>query len=452
MAKKPDEPQRVMESTGARFPCHQCGATLEYAPGTAALMCQYCGARNEIEALLQAEASASPDPSTDAANGGTAVTLQPGEYPCPTCGATVVLESEATHITCHECAARHDMAALVRSAGAASALSAARASRMGRTGAGAGEPGIAELDFRAALASLERHAETIERRVIKCDACGAEVDAGTEMTARDCAYCGFHLNITEKTSKAIKPAGVLPFAIDASKAQSAFRGWLKKLWFAPTKVRRYANLQMRLTGMYVPYWTYDSDTTSAYAGERGDDYFVTVGSGKNRRTVRRTRWTSASGSVFVRFDDVLVLASTALPQKQAAALEPWDLTAVKPYHDAYLAGFLSQSYQVDLPGGFEIARGIMDERIRQAICADIGGDHQRIHSVHTRYDNLTYKHILLPVWLSAYRFQNKVYRFLVNARSGEVQGERPWSAWKIAGAVIAALVVIGIIVLVASQT
>ena len=53
-------------------------------------------------------------------------------------------------------------------------------------------------------------------------------------------------------------------------------------------------------------------------------------------------------------------------------------------------------------------------------------------TMHTEFGTITFKHILLPVWISAYRFKNQPYRFLVNARTGEVQGERPWSWIKIA--------------------
>jgi hypothetical protein len=69
----------------------------------------------------------------------------------------------------------------------------------------------------------------------------------------------------------------------------------------------------------------------------------------------------------------------------------------------------------------------------------------------SRYDAITYKHILLPVWLSAYRFNAKVYRFMVNARTGEVVGERPYSAWKITLFVLMCLAIVGIIALIASH-
>ena len=58
-----------------------------------------------------------------------------------------------------------------------------------------------------------------------------------------------------------------------------------------------------------------------------------------------------------------------------------------------------------------------------------GGDRQTIQSVQTTYASTTFKHILLPAWISAYRYRENVYRFMVNARTGEVCGERPYSAW-----------------------
>jgi hypothetical protein len=196
-----------------------------------------------------------------------------------------------------------------------------------------------------------------------------------------------------------------------------------------------------IDGAYIPAWTYDSDTDSDYTGERGDDYTdtetYTDSEGKTQtRTVTRTRWTSVSGEVELHFDDVLVIASNSLPRKYADALEPWDLDHLVGYRDEYLSGFVAESYQIDLPQGFEIAKEIMSPDIRAAIERDIGGDHQRIGSVDTQYSNTTFKHALLPIWISAYRYNDRTFRFLVNARSGEVQGERPYSVIKILLAIL----------------
>jgi hypothetical protein len=124
-------------------------------------------------------------------------------------------------------------------------------------------------------------------------------------------------------------------------------------------------------------------------------------------------------------------------------LEPWDLPELVGYNDSYLAGFVTESYQTQLKEGFDEAKERIRPVIETTVRADIGGDVQQIHSVNTSYNDITFKHILLPLWISAYRFEDKVYRFTVNARTGEVQGERPYSAWKIFFFVLTILAVVG---------
>ena len=74
---------------------------------------------------------------------------------------------------------------------------------------------------------------------------------------------------------------------------------------------------------------------------------------------------------------------------------------------------------------------------------DIGGDEQQISGIDTRHSDETFKHILLPIWTAAYKYNGKSYRFVVNGQTGEVQGERPYSWWKIGFAVLAVVVVAG---------
>ena len=150
--------------------------------------------------------------------------------------------------------------------------------------------------------------------------------------------------------------------------------------------------------------------------------------------------------VFNTFDDLLIVGSHTLPRDLADKLRPWDLRNLQPYEPAYLSGFQAEHYQVDLAEGFGEAREIMDDEIRSSVRADIGGDTQQIHSVQTEYKNITFKHILLPIWISAYQYREKTYRYLVNGRTGEVQGERPWSWVKIFFAVLLGLIVVGGIV------
>src|SRR5262249_39893747 len=143
------------------------------------------------------------------------------------------------------------------------------------------------------------------------------------------------------------------------------------------------------------------------------------------RQVQRTRWYHASGVVERWFDDVLVAAARSLPKARLAALEPWDLPSLQAYQPAYLAGFKAQRYEMDVKEAFEEAKEIMAPVIDDDVRRDIGGDEQQVDSISTSYSAITFKHILLPVYLGAYRFQDKSYQVMVNARTGEVQGDRP---------------------------
>jgi len=98
------------------------------------------------------------------------------------------------------------------------------------------------------------------------------------------------------------------------------------------------------------------------------------------------------------------------------------------YEPAYLAGFRAQRYQIELAAGFEKAKAVMANEIGRSVRRDIGGDEQRVMSISTTYSDIYFLHLLLPVWIGAYQFQNKVYHVVVNARTGDVEGERPYSA------------------------
>src|SRR5262249_58878906 len=88
----------------------------------------------------------------------------------------------------------------------------------------------------------------------------------------------------------------------------------------------------------------------------------------------------------------------------------------------------------------------MGVEIRRLCCQQIGGNHQRIDSLATQYMGVTFKHLLLPMWLASYRYFDRVYQVLVNGRTGKVAGDRPWSWVKILSLVLFVAVVVGVIV------
>jgi len=354
-------------------------------------------------------------------------------FPCSTCGAQMQFAPGGDHLICPNCGNTEPID-----------------TRTGRAAA------TRELDFVRHLRDAADAADIEETRTVTCPNCGATTELLGADEAGRCPFCDTPVVVDAGTDRHIRPAAVLPFAIDEGAARAAMTDWLGALWFAPNGLQDYARKGRRMNGVYVPYWTYDAATASRYTGQRGTHYYVTrtvTRNGKRQQVrERRTRWRAVSGRVARAFDDVLVLASRSLPKSYTDALEPWDLGALEPYRPEFLAGFRAETYRVGLEDGFAEARDIMDGIIRGDVRHDIGGDEQRIGAVDTDVSDVTFKHVLLPVWLAAYKYRGRTFRFVVNARTGEVQGERPWSRWKIAFAVLLALIAAGIAAYVYSLT
>ena len=350
-------------------------------------------------------------------------------WPCESCGADLRFAPGATELKCGHC-------------GHVQAIPDAPAATRTRA--------LGELDLNSALKDNLPAAQMEEPRATSCPSCGAVVEFTGAAHAAECPFCATPVVIGTGTHRQIKPQALIAFVLTDEQARAAMVKWLGRLWFAPGGLVEYTRKDRALNGIYTPYWTFDAATRSRYIGQRGTHYYetrtVTVNvNGKpqqRREQVRHTRWARATGWVSRAFDDVLVLASTSLPQGYTQALEPWDLSALKPYTPDYLAGFTAEGYTVALPDGHGRGREIMAAQIRHDVMRDIGGDEQRIDQVNTAHTAETFKHILLPVWMAAYKYDGRTFRFVVNGQTGRVQGERPWSKRKIAIAVIVVAVLV----------
>jgi predicted RNA-binding Zn-ribbon protein involved in translation (DUF1610 family) len=317
---------------------------------------------------------------------------------------------------------------------------------------------LQEQDFEAMLERIRQWREDARDRVVqedpdaaaaeathkelRCESCGGNVEFYGTLTSTHCPYCAAPVQL-ENAHKAIGHRipvdGVLPFQIDMDNAKRNLQQWVSSRWFAPTRFTK-GKAEGRMNGIYLSYYTFDSMTFTAYSGQRGEHYFVTVGSGKNQRIEQRTRWYPASGNFQRFFDDVLVLANTGLRRDYMLALEPWPLLKVMPFDQQMLAGLMARTYDIELDACFKDGRSRIDAAILSEVHQRIGGNTQIVTDVKSRYEAITYKHLLLPVWLLAYRFHERTYQVFINAATGEVQGERPYSPWKIAFAVVMGLI------------
>jgi len=314
---------------------------------------------------------------------------------------------------------------------------------------------IQEYGFKEAVEELShlRHnseGSPLDKEVpiVHCPSCGADFSFLKHEHAGDCPYCATPVIADTSKARFIVPRSLLPFKFEKQEALKIYDKWIGSRWFAPSSLKTHSKRDDKLVGIFLPYWTYDSQTYSEYRGQRGMTYYerqvyTTTVNGQlvqRTRTVARIRWTPVSGRVSQHFDDVLIGATKTLPRTIINHLQPWDLDSLVPYSEEYISGFRSEIYQVTIDQGFLQAENVMENEIRKSIRFDIGGDHQRISAVKTQHKDTSFKHILLPVWSAAFKYHGKTYRYVINGRNGTIQGERPYSFIKIGFAIMTAII------------
>jgi hypothetical protein len=291
-----------------------------------------------------------------------------------------------------------------------------------------------------ASADLGTSGGTLEQLSFSCDGCGATTVLPPGNTSGSCPYCKRPFVAAARSTRTLRPQAVLPLAIPRDDAGVRLKGWLGSRWFAPNDLTSLARAEA-FTPIYVPAWSFTADARTAYDGERGDDrteWRTVTSTDAEGNTVTSqesytvTDWDRASGVIDQHFDDVVVPASATISEDEEDALQPFDVANARPYQPEYVLGCVSESYSVTLPEGWTKAQHAVDGTIVHGVEEDIGGDHQRIHERSTAWSSIVFLHLLLPVWVAAYAYRGATYRVLVNGRTGQVIGKRPYSKVKIA--------------------
>jgi DNA-directed RNA polymerase subunit RPC12/RpoP len=303
-----------------------------------------------------------------------------------------------------------------------------------------GKQSIVEYNLEDGMASSASRGLGAAVKTTRCKECGATVSFPETMTSTACDFCGSNQVLEQQENRnLIRPESVVPFQVDGKAAAARFKEWVKGLWFRPSDLKQRASVT-EMTGVYVPYWTFDARVDSSWTAEAGYHYYVTEEHTETdeegnevteTREVQHTRWEPAWGSRHDVYDDLLVCASKGLPEKLADKLSTFDTRALQPYDPAFLAGWKAEEYALDLNGAWKRAVTSMEATQESRCSGDVPGDTHRFLYVTNRFSDETFKHVLLPVWLSAFRYGDKAFRFLVNGQTGEVVGRAPWSVIKI---------------------
>lgn len=345
------------------------------------------------------------------------------KFPCSGCGADLRWEPGVTALKCPWCGTVKEVVAPSGSVGEKSVDAALRAPR--------------DMGWGA------------ERKVVVCKRCAAHTTLDPHVAAGACAFCGTSAVVEAPAgTNVVRPEGLLPFRITRESALQSFRKWLHSLWLRPSNLKSNSRISA-MQGAYIPFWTFDAATNSFWTAEAGYHYYVdvqvVVNGKRETRREQRTRWEPASGSLELFFDDVPVPASRGIDKSLAQNIEPFPTAELTPYDPSYLSGFLAEENAVDLPEALEQAKDRMRGEIRSACASRVPGDTHRNLQVQTTFSALAYKNALLPVWIAAYEYGGKPYRYLVNGVTGKCTGTAPWSWVKITLLVMTILMIVIIV-------
>lgn len=341
---------------------------------------------------------------------------------CPSCSASIEFNPATGKLTCPYCGYETEIAAPEKQE----------------------EKVAQEMDF--AMAEERGNFNWgVEKKTVICKSCAAETIYDALQVADSCPYCGSNQVMEASAENTLAPNGVCAFEITDKQAGENFQSWIKGKWFTPRAAKESAKPDS-FKGVYLPYWTFDTKTSSRYSARYGRHRTVTDKDG-NTRT--ETDWYSTSGFYQEFIDDHLISATTRYDRNMMRKIEPFNLLNNKAYKPEYVSGFLSERYSIGLQDGWSQAKREISDHLNAQITSKIRWEHNAdvVSNLHfsTTHDDITYKYLMLPIWLSSFRYKEKIYRFMVNGQTGRVGGDAPISPLRVTIAVILSLITIAII-------
>lgn len=313
--------------------------------------------------------------------------------------------------------------------------------------------GIREIDLVQTLRELpeELRGWSTDTRSVKCRSCHAVSVFEPGRVGQNCEFCGSpELVDYDEIKSPIRPQSLLPFRIDEVRVRERVRKWFAGKWLAPSKFSRKAFVDT-IRGLYIPYWTFDSQVHCPWTADSGTYYYTTERytgkDGKPRtRQVRHVRWRPAAGELEHFFDDEPVPGTQGLPLDLLRRIGPFPTKDLVPYDTAFLSGFVVEHYKVVLIDAARKARESFAEKLRGMCGAQVPGDTYRNLVIDPEYSGETFKHILVPVWILNYGFRRKTYQLLINGYTGKVDGKYPRSGWKLFFLALLAVIIVAVII------
>lgn len=327
---------------------------------------------------------------------------------CPSCGANMIWSAEDSCLICEYCGTREEVKGMAS----------------------------AEQAFETLLRKDAEWAG--ETHVFRCDNCGAVEILDKRDISKKCSFCGTTNVVETNELPGLKPTAVVPFRVTVQKAIDNAKAWAKKRFFAPRSFKKTLSPE-NVSGVYNPAFTFDTRTYSSYKGVLGKYYYRTKRVNGKTVSERYIRYFPIRGSWSQDFDDLLVQASSKIAQKDIDKLQPFDTNLSCKYEPEYLSGYSATQYTKDGMKCWAEAKASICEQIKRAILSRYVYDMVVSFDVQTACNGITYKYMLLPVYVGHFNFRKKLYNFFVSGYNGKVAGKTPVSPLRVTGVVLGVL-------------
>lgn len=358
----------------------------------------------------------------------TSRTETPKTYTCPRCGGHLAYDIRASGIACQHCGYQQKV----------------EGTRVGRA--------ADEFEFTLDTLNQAEQGWGELRSQLHCDNCGAELSYPKGAVATSCPYCASNkVNVQVAEEEKLRPRFLVPFKLSKEQLPTLVSTWLGQGWFHPPELSAGFMIR-RFSAVYLPFWTFDANISAEWEAEVGQQVSQRVYNAAQKRWETRTHitWHWREGQVDVSIDDLVIsgVAPQRLIQTILSKTLPFDLSGLVAYQSDYLAGLQAQAYDVTLPEAWEQAKVEMRERAKQACHDDIPSTYVRNFSMSADFADESWRYIILPIYLAAYRYKDKVYQVMVNGQTGKVAGQKPvdWSkVWLAIGACLAPGALLGLV-------
>ncbi len=275
------------------------------------------------------------------------------------------------------------------------------------------------LDFIIPTSSAHRWLN--QQQLIHCERCGAQTMLSRGERSIQCPYCGSSQVLrANPQADLIEPHLVGIMKVNETQALAFAKLWLGRGFFSPDNLMA-SSVLISLRPGYYSFWTFDGSIEIPWSCEVLE----------NRS--QAAAWAAHSGVETRFFNDVLIPGVKSLPLSRIKSLEPFNLQELKPFDPAVLAGWPTVFYDRSLSDSSLLAREQVVKIVRPSLNALIepGREKRNLVTGSPSWSGMTFKHILIPLWVGEFRFRGKQYPLLVNGQTGKVVGEKPRDSIKI---------------------